>query len=360
MRIALLNLPIDNNYGGNLQRYALYKTLENLGHDVTLLNLYTGLKRVPFYLIPIKLINYFRKKTFDIPTPPLYFVLGSIALYEDYNRTAFDFIDKYIKHTDPIYNASMLSDYTGFDCFIVGSDQVWRKSISPNYLSSMFFDFLPDTTKRIAFSVSMGTENSELTNLEISTLRTLYNRFDAVSVREAVSISLFDTYQWISPKPVHTIDPTLLLDKDDYIRLIELGDTKFVTGDVFCYLLDKTPEKVSVIHKYCKDNKLTPFYVSIDSHKYNASMEQWLRSFDEAKAVFTDSYHGLLFSIIFNKPFYLFKNPKRGNARFESVRADLELVFDTMEQDWSQVNKNRMRMLKSSIDFLEKSLCNNI
>lgn len=359
MRIALLNLPVDNNYGGNLQRYALYKTLESLGHDVTFLNLY-GLKRVPFHLIPIKMINYFRKKAFNIHTPPLCLILGSAYLYKKHNKIAFDFIDKYIKHTNPIYNVSMLSNYVKFDCFVVGSDQVWRKSISHNCLSSMFFDFLPETTKRIAFSVSMGTEDNELTDVEVSTLRTLYNRFDAVSVREAVSISLFNTYHWILPYPVHTIDPTLLLDKDDYVRLIEFGDTTPVIGDVFCYLLDKTPEKVSAVQKYCKDNKLTPFYVSIDTHKYSISVEQWLRSFNEAKAVFTDSYHGLLFSIIFNKPFYLFKNPKRGNARFESVRTDLGLVFDAMEQDWTQVNKNRARLLKSSIDFLKKSLCNSI
>lgn len=355
MRIAVLNLPIDNNYGGNLQRYALIKTLERMGHEVTFLNLYLELTPVPYYKAPIKLVNYLRKKLLGINTPPLHIILGSSYLYKKYNRCAIKFSEKHITCTKPIKSIEFLKEHCNFDCYIVGSDQVWRKSIAHKYLSSMFFDFLPDDTKRIAFSVSMGSDNDELSEKEIKFYKELYSKFSAVSVRESSSLDLFDKYNWISPLAIFTIDPTLLLNKEDYIILLD-SVSKLPKGDVFCYILDKTPEKMAYIKEYCINNRLRPYYITLQDVGNRGSIENWLYSISVAKFVITDSYHGLLFSIIFNKPYHLFGNKKRGNARFDCILNALSLSYEKSDNDWTMINNKRKELATKAIKFLKESI----
>ena len=80
---------------------------------------------------------------------------------------------------------------------------------------------------------------------------------------------------------------------------------------------------------------LKPFYITINE---NISIEQWLRAFHDSKYVITDSYHGLVFSIIFNKPFLLLENEKRGNARFESILKMFNLKANSEKYDWNYIN----------------------
>ena len=86
------------------------------------------------------------------------------------------------------------------------------------------------------------------------------------------------------------------------------------------------------------------------------SIQQWLRSFYDASYIITDSYHGLLFSIIFNKPFKLIKNEVRGNTRFESIINMLDIPLDIEITDWTLINKNIKKWQQISIDYLVNSL----
>ena len=171
MKIALLNLPYDNNYGGNLQRYALMKVLQDMGHDVTHLNLRFHY-HLPWYKVPYS----YTKRII------LKYVLGRDVRInqEKYSREQYQercaitesFYQKYIKHTEPLYKLSELKKYTDFDAYVVGSDQVWRKKIANKYLPTMFLDFLPKDSKakRIAYGVSLGVAENELSEEEIKYL----------------------------------------------------------------------------------------------------------------------------------------------------------------------------------------------
>lgn len=355
MRIALLNLPFDNNYGGNLQRYALTKVLQSLGHDVTYLFVKFDIKNPPFYIQVYKSFVYLYRcvvggKKWDWKS-----VVTPRQLYDRKCKSANIFVDQNICHTEPIYNVKDLLKHLDYDVFIVGSDQVWRKTIANNYLPTMFFDYLPDRIKRIAYSVSLGSDNNELTDEEIHFYRSLYSKFSAVSVRELSALDLLRMYQWESPNAICTLDPTLLLDKQDYIDLIKAADTTPSEGDMFCYILDPSKEKEDYIQTLIKKNKQKPYYFGINT-KYSLSIEQWLRSFWDAKLIVTDSFHGFVFSIIFNKPFYLFRNDFRGNARFDSMSNLLGINLNCTEQDWTLINKNRAREIKKSLDYLMASL----
>ena len=324
MKIALLNLPYDNNYGGNLQRYALMKVLQDMGHDVTHVNLRFDY-HLPWYK---KLFSYTKRMI-------LKYLLGrSIKINQErFARQQYKkrcavtdpFYQRYIKHTEPITDLKKLKELDGFDAFVVGSDQVWRKKIAGKYLGTMFLDFLPaDTTaKRIAYGVSLGVSEKELSQKEIDRLLELYKRFDAVSVREDSALDLFKVYGWNNPQAIQVLDPTMLLTKDDYLKLIENGNTVPSKGNMFCYILDKTEEKSQLIVEKAEELQLKPFELGLKDDK-PASIEQWLRSFADAEYVITDSYHGLVFSVIFNKPYYLIDNPFRGNARYKSLLKIIE------------------------------------
>lgn len=358
MNIGLLNLPVDNNYGGNLQRYALIKVLQDMGHDVTHLNLRFSFNPYPWYtlcyIVLRRLASRIIKRNGCDIFPPEYRYQNE---FKKKCAVTDIFYNRYVKHTKPIYNKQGLKKNKKFDAFIVGSDQVWRKKIASFYgISTFFFDFLPyfNKTPLIAYGVSLGTNENELNHEDLYILTPLYKKFKAISVREESALKLFKTYGWTKPKAIQVLDPTLLLSKEDYIELINAADTEKPKGNLFCYILDNTKEKDLLIRSIATEKGLTPFYISIEGHQ--PTVEQWLRSFMDSEYVITDSFHGFVFSLIFNKPFHLINNDFRGNARFDSIKKTILNGCDIEHIDWSETNKRIEMWKKKSMQFLEKAL----
>jgi len=357
MRIALLNLPFDSNFGGNLQRYALVKVLQDMGHEVEHINLRFN---VQVKTIPL-LKNAARQFVRMIAHRKKYPLFPAISKKKKYNRSivyAIKFQNRYIHHTKVFQSKEGLRAINGYDIYVVGSDQVWRKKIAKTYgISTYFFDFLKDTSApRIAYGVSFGTDENELTQEERSYLGVLYKKFRAVSVRESSGLTLLKEYGWTQPEACFVLDPTMLLDKEDYRRLIKNTNTRKSEGNMFCYILDKSEIKDKLVNNIASEKNLKPFFLSIDNCR-TVAIEQWLQSFDDADMVVTDSFHGLLFSIIFNKPYILLRNEFRGNARFDSVLKMFNLTSDERKrQHWEAVNLIREKMKKNSLNFLKENI----
>ena len=319
MKIALLNLPYDNNYGGNLQRYALMKVLQDMGHTVTHINLRFR-KNLPSYKMPFVYTKRTIGRLIGKRTAPIFEEQIWNRKYKESCKFTDPFYNRYIRHTQEVYTKRDLQNIAdGFDCYIVGSDQVWRKKIAKEWLPTFFLDFLENTAvKRIAYGVSLGVRENELSEKEIIKLGELYNKFDAVSVREDSALLLFHEYGWSLPQASQVLDPTLLLKASDYSQLIDNNATHSLEGAMLCYILDKTIEKERKVTELSRDTGLKPYYLGIIGSNV-PSIEQWLRCFRDAQYVVTDSYHGYVFSLIFNKPVLLLYNERRGNARFESL-----------------------------------------
>jgi len=358
MKIALLNLPLDNNFGGNLQRYALVKVLQDMGHEVEHINLRFNVQVKTIPLLKNAARQLFRMIKYRKKSP----LFPAISIKMKYNRSivyAKKFQNRYIPHTKVFQSKEELRAINGYDVYVVGSDQVWRKKIAkPHGISTYFFDFLKDTSApRVAYGVSFGTDENELTQEERSFLGALYKNFRAVSVRESSGLTLLNEYGWTQPEACFVLDPTMLLDKEDYRGLIKNTNTRKSEGNMFCYILDKSEIKDKLINNIASEKNLKPFLLSIDKDR-PVAIEQWLRSFDDADMVVTDSFHGLLFSIIFNKPYVLLKNEFRGNARFDSVLKMFSLTSDERERrDWETVNLIRENMKKASFLFLKENIC---
>lgn len=240
-----------------------------------------------------------------------------------------------------------LVEPTDYDAIVVGSDQVWRYLYATIMCGSFDKAFLNFTAgwniKRIAYAPSFGLDTWEAPQELIPVISSLLKKFDAVSVRELSGVKLCEEVLGVQAE--HVVDPTLLLTHDDYERLIAMADTVEPEGNLMCYVLDETAEKTELIETLAGRFGLTPFRTNSKVAQITAPLvervqppvEQWLRSFRDAKMVITDSFHASVFSILFGKPFIVTGNPGRGIARLQSLLGMLgleeHLVFNAGELD---------------------------
>lgn len=356
MKIAVLNFPFDNNYGGNLQRYALIHVLQDLGHEVTHLYTTLGWKipgRYPIFTIAKRIgLRLLQRNT------AVFLERAMEQEYQNDNKHVLPFYNKYVPHTARIIPGDDLTVYNDYDAYIVGSDQVWRRSMSYVFpFHTMLLSFVEKLKgiRRIAYGVSFGNSKDEIPVDEKPYLNHLYKLFDAVSVREDSGLQMLDSLGWTKPEAIQVLDPTLLLPKEHYIGLINKGKTRPSEGNLFCYVLDSNEEVEQQIKAISESKKLKAFCLSLESDSM-VSVEQWLRSFMDAEHVVTDSFHGFVFSIIFNKPVTLTYNKRRGNDRFESLMRCLQYNPEVNEVDWKQINLKIQEWGSKSKEFLIQNL----
>lgn len=324
MKIAIMTQPLGRNYGGMMQAYALQKVLRDMGHDVTTIN--HQYKQPNYFYRQARLVYRAIKKITAQPKAP-----ANLEKKIDYlAQDSQTFIDKYIVQSEPIIITSDLKNHferQNYDVVIVGSDQTWRPKYSPN-IYNYYLDFLSNNKniKRIAYASSFGVDSWEYSDEETEKCAQLVALFDAISVREQSGVDLCKIHLGVDSECV--LDPTLLLDKEDYLELI--GD-KYKGGQsegVFTYILDSNEDKIAAAD-YVANELNTYTYkcqakCSNDLNDYKMpSVQDWLASFANAEFVLTDSFHGMVFSIIFEKPFLVILNKERGAARFESLLTKL-------------------------------------
>lgn len=360
MKIGILNLALDNNYGGNLQRFALISFLRKLGHQVKHIQI-KGYDSLPWYKVPyaypkrflmkfvLHKINHVRQEKF------------SNQEQKDLWTTIEPFYEHYVPHTEVVENKEQLkivSDLENFDAVIVGSDQVWRSSMTRCFgMSSYMLDFVSkDKTKKIAYAVSLGVDYPELNSKQAKHLNVFYSQFNAVSVREFSALKLFDQYGWTCPRADVCVDPTLLLDAEDYNLVIDNANVNdCTTGKIFAYLLDATSEKENRIKAESIAKKCAVYCMGL--HDALTSIEQWLNNIRNAEMVVTDSFHGVVFSIIYDKPFLFLGNQRRGNARLVSLLMMLDADPRNMDCFIRVENKTKLAdARKKSADFLRNAL----
>lgn len=342
MKIGILTQPLHNNYGGLLQAYALQKFLKDQGHDVLTVDFACNRKPRLWGLKGIA-INMIRKYLLCRPIASIFPDQQKRVIAQHTNR----FRAEHIRTTQPI---TCLNEFDfvkkyQFDAFVVGSDQVWRPAYSPG-MPSFFLEFLGDdkNTLRIAYAASFGIDNcAEFSENDLARYGTLLKKFHAVSVREDSAVKLCQDHFGVMA--THVIDPTLLLNKGDYCALIESDKIPAFTGNMMVYVLDKAPEKQLIIDRVARVRGLKPYSVMPDEiDGVYPSVTQWLRGFMDAEYVVTDSFHGVVFSIIFNKPFIAIGNHDRGLARFTSIlkKFSLEnrLVFSMEDLTLDKINEN--------------------
>lgn len=328
MKIGILTLPLHTNYGGILQAYALQTVLERMGHEVCVIEK----RKLPLSLPLYKMPFCYGKRIVKNLLGHKCLIFYEQKFNQRYNQeqpVIRQYTDKFIKkyiHLKRYENFSDIKE-TEFDAIVVGSDQVWRPIyFGSNQIEQAYLKFTKNwDIKRIAYAASFGTDEWEYTSEETKKCKRLIQKFDIVSVREDSGVDLCKRY--FNKDALHVLDPTMLLCKEDYIKLFEDAHIPKSSGNLLCYILDETEEKKALVKRIAKDRGLIPFNVKSISDEITSPIqeriqppvEQWLRGFYDAEFVVTDSFHACVFSILFNKPFIVYGNENRGLSRFKSL-----------------------------------------
>ena len=369
MKIGILTQPIHTNYGGILQAFALQTVLTRWGHEVYIVN---RDNRTLMWLLIHRCIRFLCDmigRDYILP------MNNELRLLQSEQRS---FIEKELHLTSRVNTTRSLKKLCqslNLQGYIVGSDQVWRPDYSPN-IGNYFLDFVSSRQVfRVAYAASFGIENWTFSPSETKRSKELLRLFDGISVREHSAVELCNRFLDVRAELV--LDPTMLLDIDDYEKhCIE----SFSSGELFCYFLDENEIKRQLISCVCAQTGLRHYFcmpaqkattrnmrTNLDECIF-PSVEKWLSSFKNARMIVTDSFHGCVFSIIFNKPFWACGNKARGNSRFLSLLSlfglekrliDLNEITDfdfNAPIDWETVNIRRKEMQVSSLRFLSVSL----
>lgn len=319
-KVGIVTLHLNKNIGGCLQAYALQKTISKFGYDSEVLTWNDN----------------------NLMSSHLPFVDSHIKCR---------FLDQYKKHS-----AIKESDY---DIFVVGSDQIWRREFDigdhkNNYIKYPFLEFTEGWTKtRFSYAASVGVcdKRWEYTEDDNKKLTKILNNYNAVSVRESKSVADFKDRLDIEAK--WNVDPTMLLSKDEYL---ELADNDKKTEGIFSYILDKSSDKSNFINNI--SSKLS---LPITTSSNNVS--DWLAHFRDCKLVITDSFHGCIFSIIFNKPFIYFKNNFRGLDRFNTLEEKFNISDRCINEGFKWDNSllstpdiDYSEYIQDSLSYIETNL----
>lgn len=351
MKIGILTLPLHTNYGGILQAYALQTILERMGHDVLLID--GGIHHLPIWRTVASLIKRF---------------VVSFGIKNNQQFSSF-YIRQFVRKNINFLPKEKLVDESTFDAIIVGSDQVWRSLYTKN-IEYYFLDFAKKwKIKKIAYAASFGIDYWDYSIEKTKLCKELASYFDKVSVREENGVSLCCNY--LGVKASMMVDPTLLIPVNEYRQIASLNK-KIIRGKLLVYILDNTIDKTRSLYKLVNEVKMECFELNGCSSllKQYPSIEYWLDGFSNAKYVFTDSFHGCVFSLIFNIPFVVYGNSERGMSRFHSLlklfNLEERLIYNSSDIckvinrpiNWNEVNQYIKKYQLKAVKYLEECLTN--
>lgn len=375
MKIGILTQPLHTNYGGLLQCWALQQVLRGMGHEAWVVRREArshSFKRwLAFHLWECA------RRAAGLPPHrwPSRRAEGIIR------SLTGRFVSGAISPKTPVITSSrgLRRDYAlrRYDAYVVGSDQVWRPRYSPCQ-TDFFLGFLPPDARvlRVAYAASFGTDDWEYSSRLWRACRPLAARFDAVSVRESGGVALCRGRFGV--EAVQVLDPTLLHGREAY-EALAAGEPRS-QGNFFCYLLDSSGRAEALCRDVSALLGLEAFGVMPRARWHSRApvedcvyprVTQWIRAFMDAECVLTDSFHGCVFSVIFNRPFVALGNSSRGQSRFQSLLSlfglesrlvapgeSSEEVARRMREpiDWERVNRVKADWQDKSMDYLVKAL----
>lgn len=371
---AILTLTGYFNYGNVIQRYALQEFLRNNG--------YNFVSYVDPYSAPRDMYRMSRKKLLKTPLraakriakaqKPYWYTPPFREIYPEAYRVEniISFVNRniWIKPFDP---------RDSYKRYIVGSDQVWRdwwgdKSILGYY----FLDFLKGRkAKRISYAASFGNDDIRdvMSEEDVKYVAPYISSFDSVSVREKSATTILESV-WGVQGSETVIDPTLLLDAQQYSDLIESTSVKDQSiQPIFSYVLGETPELLNFIDRIQESRKQPVTRIRAHGGSENdilPPVEYWLKGYRDAELVVTNSFHGMMFSVINNTDFIIIGRKSGGLSRIKDFLdqfgiADRFVPEEGLEEfdvdsikpiDWDFVNQKLDKLKKTSGQWLLNSL----
>lgn len=335
--VAVLNYWWSLNYGAVLTAYALQQSLKEWGYS----------NRLVTYIHDWCRPNY----------------------HGSYTQI---FADRYLDITRTYKTPGELAKLNkAADTFIVGSDQVFRPKYTRDSNFYFYLPFADPEKKKISCSASFGLDKLDASSRDKPLLRYYLSCFDAVSVREKSGIDVCREELGYD-KAEQILDPVFWFDAGRWDELIK-NSLKRGEGFGLSYVLDRHPETVEIVQAVEQKFGVSEIVDMGNAQKddnVTMSPEDWLYHIKNCRYLVTDSFHGVCFAIIFNKPFVCIVNPERGASRFESLLGLLGLenrllsrgedvnqrpeLFESV--DYETVNKKLSAEAERSILWMQNAL----
>lgn len=312
-KIGIITLNGEFNYGNRLQNFALQKVLESYGVEAETIVIrpskFDKLKKECWFgeIRSIDDLGQMFKKNISKIT------LKSIKRRKNYQEiqaakwsTIEQFSQKKIKtlRVDKKY-LSQLSLH--FDLFIVGSDQVWNPNII-EFDSTHFLDFAP-SEKRYSYSASFGVDHLPSKPTLLKPHYTSYlKQMNYISVREASGVMIVE--ELIGRKVDVAPDPTLLLSKTEWQKELTITENQEEQFVLIYFVSEISVEIMQEIQRFAKEKNLRILQIMGDtfsSDRIIVDPQQFVSMIAKAQYVFTDSFHGSVFSIIMQTPFFVYE-----------------------------------------------------
>ena len=326
-RVGVTCLQNSQNVGNILVKYAMLKKLEEFGFNATI-------------LVPAnseKCESYFTNKTIN---SNLFIIKNNYS--EELQQRNFDYL-------------------------MVNSDQTWAFSSWKYFYDVGFLRFAKTwEVKKFVYGASIGKDKWNYNKNNEEEMKKLLTNFTGISYREIGLVKLVEKH--LGLKGVFVLDPTLIIDKQYYLNEIKdyKGDFNSNENFIFVYQLDNN----TIIQNVIKDirNRLNYKINKFEFDKKD-NIESFIFGISKCQAVITDSYHGTIFSIIFNKPFITFINKYRGKGRFDSLIEVFNLnnrIIDLSKnikininllKNKPNINRTLLNHLRNfSLNYLKKNL----
>ncbi len=324
-KIGILTFQRTSNYGAQFQNFALQKYLQKNGWEV-------------------ETIDYLNENLDAVERPQSFFHQKSIKemikffkchKYRQKKWEGFEnFRNEYIKFSEKYDKDNISSIENKYDCIIVGSDQVWNTDITGNDYN-YFLSFIKDKEKKLSYAASFGYSEIPV-NIKNKVLNYLKD-FKVLNLREKTGLNIVKDLPCKNKNVV--LDPTFLLDEDQYINFFDLkkdDSEKYI----FVYMYDENKTNIDFIKKLAEENDCKIKFVrdgfkdldGLDSLR-DISPREFLQLLYNAKYVVTGSFHGTCLSIIFQKQFYYNLNKTYNrNSRIVDL---LELLHLSNRNDFS-------------------------
>ena len=381
MKIGLSLAFKGQNYGQQLQAFATQYLIERMGHTTEIID-YTrkGLKGIrftpwlavyEFKMLKRKLENRLKSGSAELDS----------LHRENLNlrkKTAEEFRERYLHNIVKCDgNEQLFAAGKRYDAALVGSDQCWLPESCFGNLRTL--RFVPDTVRKISYATSLGV--SEYPLYCKSSAKQFLRKFDYISVREEQGKKIIEK---LCDKRVEVVlDPTYLLSKEEWLRLIP-PQREIETPYVLCFFIGNNKESKLAAADFAKKKGLKTVSILSDESVSEidtsfadqiitgAGPERFVNLIRNAECVMTDSFHGVAFSVINEKQFYVFyrhavSDSNSRNSRIDNIlktwglrdRQITSKNADCLGQsdiDYRQVNKLLSAERKKSTEYLERAL----
>lgn len=386
MKIGIVTYVKCDNYGAELQAYAMQYVYNKLGYDAEILDLEKQNKELSSSLSTIipAIINRFKFYGLKAPAQITKLALDVLKRkkterkfaqkIEEKHQLYTKFFHEKVKHSSQYYTLqSVYTENMPYDVYVAGSDQIWNY-MHTDHLDVYFLMFANRlNAKKISYAASISVP--DIPNRLKYRYKTLFENIDYISVRELNGAEIVKKYS--KKEATVVLDPTLLVTKDEwkenvaneikknekYVLIYTLSGSKYIRN-----LAKNIASRLG-----CKVVNIKPDFMPEKEndieHLYQVGPEEWVGLILNATYIVTDSFHGTAFSINFNIPFTTLLNPSSNmNSRALSILKitglESRIIYDNgvnqipelLSIDYEKVNPIINEWRKRSINYIHHSL----